>query len=345
MYISPGALHIHTHYSDGSGEISDIAHAAQQAGLEWIIITDHDTLEGRSEQGWYDRVLTLVDQEITPFHNHFLALNLEHVISNTLPPQQFIDQTYDAGGFGIIAHPDEQKYNDFKGIYRWDDWNINSPTRNAGRSMGIELWNFMSDWGEHLTPRNKEFLYAFPKRGISGPSKATIEWWDALNMAGKRTFGVWGVDVHAFLRPSPFGRLQVFPYRWAFGTLTTYLWLPERLSNNVTNAMRMVYGALAQGRSYMVNRLEGDCPNFEFFGFRGAERWLAGDIASLRQGPITVKIDLGVNATVRLIHNGQVKLQGNRAVLTTINDSGVYRVEASKKTLPWVFSNPLYVTR
>jgi hypothetical protein len=145
MYISPGALHIHTHYSDGSGNIPDIAYAAQQAGLEWIIITDHDTLEGRSEQGWYDRVLTLVDQEITPFHNHFLALNLEHVISNTLPPQQFIDQTYDAGGFGIIAHPDEQKYNDFKGIYRWDDWNINSPTRNAGRSMGIELWNFMSD--------------------------------------------------------------------------------------------------------------------------------------------------------------------------------------------------------
>jgi hypothetical protein len=76
-----------------------------------------------------------------------------------------------------------------------------------------------------------------------------------------------------------------------------------------------------------------------------AQRWFAGDIALLRQCLITIKIDLGVNATVRLIHNGQVKLQSNRALLTTINESGVYRVEASKKTLPWVFSNPLYVTR
>jgi hypothetical protein len=345
MHISPGALHIHTHYSDGSGTITDVARAAQQAGLEWIIITDHDTLDGRHEQGWYDRVLTLIDQEITPFHNHFLALNLDHVVSNTLLPQQFIDETYDSGGFGIIAHPDEQRYNDFKGIYRWDDWNINSPTRNSGRSVGIELWNFMSDWSEQLTPTNKEWSYLFPRSVLKGPTKATIEWWDSLNMAGKRTFGVWGVDVHAFLRPSPFGRLQVFPYRWAFHTLTTYLWLPERLSNNFTSAMRMVYGALAQGRSYMVNRLDGECPDLAFYAFRGAERWYAGDIASLRQGPITLKIDLGVNAEVRLIHNGQVKLQANRAILTTINESGVYRVEAVKKSLPWVYSNPMYITR
>jgi len=59
--------------------------------------------------------------------------------------------------------------------------------------------------------------------------------------------------------------------------------------------MRMVYGALAQGRSYMVNRLDGDCANLEFYAFRGAERWYAGDIATLRQGAITIKIDLGVN--------------------------------------------------
>ena len=117
------------------------------------------------------------------------------------------------------------------------------------------------------------------------------------------------------------------------------------MSNNFNTAMRMVYGALAQGRSYMVNRLEGDCTAFEFYAFRGAERWFAGDIASLRQGPITLKIDLGAKATIRLIHNGQVKLETNKPILTTINESGVYRVEAIKKSLPWVLSNPLYVIR
>jgi len=345
MHVSPGALHIHTHYSDGSGTVEAVAYAAQQAGLEWIIITDHDTLDGRPEQGWHSDVLTIIDQEITPFHNHFLAFNLDHVVSSALAPQQFIDHTYQNGGFGVIAHPDEQQYNDFKGLYRWDDWNVNSPTQSAGRSIGIELWNFMSDWGEHLTPRNKEFLYLFPRRGLSGPTKATLDWWDALNVAGKRTFGIFGVDAHAFLRPSPFGRLQVFPYDWTFRTLTNYLWLPEPLPSSTVQAMRMVYGALAQGRSYMVNRMDGDCPNLEFYAFRGAERWYAGDIASLRNGPVTLKINLGVNAPLRLIHNGQVRSEATRELLVNINESGVYRVESRKRALPWLYTNPIYITR
>lgn len=345
MHVSPGALHIHTHYSDGSGTIPDVCAAAQAAGLEWIIITDHDTLEGRFENGWHDQVLVVVDQEITPFHNHFLALNLEHVISSNQPPQAFIDQVYNNGGFGIIAHPDEQKYNSFKGVYRWDDWNVTMPTNSAGRSIGIELWNFMSDWGESLNSYNTLLNYVAPKQALRGPTKATIEWWDALNMTGKRAFGVFGVDVHAFLRSTPFGRVQVFPYQWMFGTLTNYLWLPERLPGNFAAALRMVYGALAQGRSYMVNRMEGDCPNVEFRAFRGAEHWYAGDIASLQAGPITIKVDLGVNALVRLIHNGQVMQETQRQLLVTVNTSGVYRIESYKSKLPWMMSNPLYITQ
>jgi hypothetical protein len=345
MHASPGAIHIHSQHSDGSGSIPHIARAARQAGIEWVIITDHDTLDGRADHGYIDGVLTLVDQEITPFHNHFLGLNLDRVISNTLPPQQFIDATYDAGGFGIIAHPDEQTYNEFKGLYRWDDWNINSPTNMSGRSTGIELWNFMSDWGEQVTPSNKEFLYTFPMRGLRGPTKATLEWWDALNIAGKRTFGIWGLNAHAYLRPSPFGRLQVFSYEWSFKTLTNYLWLPEKLPGNLNTAMRMVYGALAQGRSYMVNRMEGDCPNLEFVAFRGAERWYAGDIASLREGPITIKVALGTDASVRLIHNGTEILRGRSTLLTTINASGVYRIESTKTKTPWLMTNPIYITR
>lgn len=345
MHISPGALHIHSHYSDGSGTIPDICAAAQAAGLEWMIVTDHDTLEGRRESGWHDQVLVVVDQEITPFHNHLLAFNLEQVISSNQSPQAFIDKVYNDGGFGIIAHPDEQQYNKYKGVHRWDDWNINMPTNSAGRSIGIELWNFMSDWGESLNNYNVLYHYFSPKSGLRGPTKATIEWWDALNMAGKRAFGVFGVDVHAFLRSTPIGRVQVFPYQMMFGTLTNYLWLPERLPGNYAAALRMVYGAIAQGRSYMVNRMEGDCPNVEFRAFRGSAQWYAGDIASLNEGPITIKVDLGIQAPVRLIHNGKIIMQTQRQLLMTVNERGVYRIESYKSKLPWMMSNPLYITQ
>ena len=35
-------LHMHTTYSDGSGAHADLAQAAMQAGLDAIIVTDHN---------------------------------------------------------------------------------------------------------------------------------------------------------------------------------------------------------------------------------------------------------------------------------------------------------------
>jgi len=58
MHYIPGALHMHTTYSDGSGSVEDLARAARAAGLRWIIITDHDTLTGQRYQGWLDSPLT-----------------------------------------------------------------------------------------------------------------------------------------------------------------------------------------------------------------------------------------------------------------------------------------------
>src|SRR6266498_6012642 len=77
-----GALHMHTIYSDGTGTVEELARAARAAGLRWIIVTDHDTLEGQRFEGWIDGVLVIVDHEITPDRNHFLALNVDEVIDN-----------------------------------------------------------------------------------------------------------------------------------------------------------------------------------------------------------------------------------------------------------------------
>ena len=43
-----GAIHVHSNYSDGSGRVEDVISAAQTAGLDYLIITDHDKL--RPEQ-------------------------------------------------------------------------------------------------------------------------------------------------------------------------------------------------------------------------------------------------------------------------------------------------------
>lgn len=344
MYRYPGALHIHTIYSDGTGTVEHVVAAARKAGLRWIIITDHNTLDHRPHEGWHDDVLVIAGQEITPDHNHFLALNVDAVIDHSAPPQDFIDQVYARGGFGIIAHPDERVANSFKDIYRWDDWHVDGPRERAGRPVGIELWNVMSDWGEHLTPRTKELLFFLPHMGLSGPTPDVLAWWDRLNVAGRRTFGVGGVDVHAFKRRAPWGEVEVFPYEWMFRTLTNYVLLDAPLAPDAHAAMHQVYGALAQGRSYFVNRLDGDCPALVFHAARGAEQWGIGASPGLRDGPLTVVADTHADADVRLIRNGRIAAKGLRALRQTITKPGVYRLEGYRKGRPWLYTNPMYIT-
>src|SRR6266508_4049590 len=324
MYYYPGALHMHTIYSDGSGTVEDLARAARAAGLRWIIVTDHDTLEGQRFEGWIEGVLVIVDHEITPDRNHFLALNVDEVIDNTLAPQDFVDEVYARGGFGIIAHPDERTKNDFKDIYRWDDWNVNGPRERAGRPVGIELWNQLSDWGEHLTRRNKELLFFLPQLGMRGPTADTLAWWDRLNVAGKRTFGAGGVDVHALKRKAPWGEVEIFSYRWTFGTLTNYLLMPEPLAAEASVAIGQVYAALAEGRSYFLNRRDGACPKLTFHAQRGEEQFPIGASPSLCDGRLVAR--------------------SSRAFRHEVREPGVYRLEGHRKRRQWLFSNPIYVS-
>lgn len=342
-FCYPGAIHIHTTYSDGTGTFPEVIAAAREAGLRWMIVTDHDTLEGRPYAGWHDGVLVIVGHEITPDRNHFLALNVDAVVDNRQPPQDFLDEVYARGGFGIIAHPDERVRNSFKEIYRWDDWTVDGPRERAGRVVGLELWNLMSDWGEHLTDRNKVLLALRPRLGMSGPTPATLAWWDRLNMVGRRTFGIGGVDVHAFRHKAPWGPIEIFPYRWMFGTLTNYLLLPEPLSADAETATDQVYAALTGGRSYVINRLEGAAPAITFEARRGAEHFTMGDTAAIEAGPLLIEADVGADAYIRLIADGEVLTSAVRRLRQTIDRSGVYRLEGYWGGKPWLFSNPIYV--
>ncbi len=342
-FVYPGALHIHTTASDGSGSFPEVIAAAQAARLRWIIVTDHDTLAGRPYAGWHDGLLVIVGHEITPDRNHFLALGLDQVVANTQPPQQFIDEVYARGGFGIIAHPDERVKNSFKDIYRWDDWSVDGPRQRAGRPVGIELWNLMSDWGENLTPANRFLNFFVPALGLSGPTPATLAWWDRLNMLGRRTFGVGGVDAHAFKHRAPWGQIEVFPYKWTFETLTNYLLLAEPLDADPARATRQVLAALGEGRSYFVNRLDGPAPAIVFSASRGDERYTIGDSADSEPGPLLIEADVGRDAYVRLIADGEVLTSGVRRLRQSVAEGAVYRLEAYVGGKPWLFSNPIFV--
>lgn len=49
-----GACHIHTEYSEGSIPVSEVIKSAQEAGLDFVILSDHNTFLPKQDgwEGW-----------------------------------------------------------------------------------------------------------------------------------------------------------------------------------------------------------------------------------------------------------------------------------------------------
>ena len=74
-----GIIHCHSTYSDGTGTVPEIAAAARANDLDYLLLTDHDTLAAaqNGEEGWHGSVLLLVGAEVSPYRrNHYLAFGL-----------------------------------------------------------------------------------------------------------------------------------------------------------------------------------------------------------------------------------------------------------------------------
>ena len=45
LYLYPGIIHIHSKFSDGTGDIDEITKAAKKAGLTWVLIKEHNNID------------------------------------------------------------------------------------------------------------------------------------------------------------------------------------------------------------------------------------------------------------------------------------------------------------
>src|SRR5437764_8727096 len=98
-------VHLHSVHSDGTGTVDQIAAAGRRAGVDVVLLTDHDTLEAkrRGQEGWYGPVLLLVGEEVSPERrNHYLAFGLEEPIDHEgLDSAGIVRAVNEAGGFGF----------------------------------------------------------------------------------------------------------------------------------------------------------------------------------------------------------------------------------------------------
>ena len=341
-----GAIHIHSIYSDGSGEVTDIAGFAAESDLDFIILTDHNTLRALHEgfEGWYGKTLLLVGCEINDKENknHYLAFGVDETFSTRLPAKEYVKKVKESGGIGFLAHPNEKR-NSMKEHppYPWTEWDTEDFT-------GIEIWNHMSEWMEGLTEQNKYNYFMHPLRSIIEPPKETLQIWDHFNLK-RKVVGIGGIDAHAH-KVNLFGffELEVFPYKVLFKSIRTHILSKEKWEPSVNNALEVakknVYEALKEGKCFFSNFYHGNAKGFRFFAEDNGLIYEMGDSA-----PFNEKIKLKVStpsgdAEVRLIHNSNaVDSKHGADVEFPISGKGIYRVEVFKNKNAWIFSNHIRI--
>lgn len=341
-----GNLHVHSTYSDGTGTIEEIAGEAEKAGIDFVGVTDHDSLAGLKEgkEGWHGKVLVLIGMEIGTDHNHYLAWRINREVpDNQKSPQSVIDGVKAQGGIGFIAHPFETAcgFGDSCRAFTWEDWGVSGFT-------GICIWNFMSQWKGRVTDWPRALYYYVRRRSaVTGPDIQTLKAWDGFLAKGK-VVAVGGSDAHQILfGMGPFRR-RIFPYRYLFNTINTHILSDKPLTGDTKSDRKIIYTALEKGRCFVAYDLLASGRGFEFTGSTASQSVVMGDEINL-SGGVRLKIKVPRASHIRVIRDGVLWREGYGALhIYTAKKAGVYRVEALKKTLagrlrPWIFSNPIYV--
>lgn len=347
MYELVGAIHIHSIFSDGSGEIKEITGFANEAGLDYIVLTDHNTLRALHEgyEGWHGNTLLLVGCEINDKENknHLLAFGVNEAYSTRLPAKEYTRLVKENGGLGFLAHPHETR-NSMKEHppYPWVEWDTEDFT-------GIEIWNHMSEWMEGLTDQNKYNYFIHPLRSISSPPKETLRVWDELNQK-RRVVGIGGVDAHAHkVNLLGFFEVEVFPYKVLFKSIRTHVFVDSKIepssdTNDFVRAKNQVYNALHHGRCYISNYYHGDATGFRYFAEDGKQIYQMGDSLNL-SNKIKLRVSLpSISGTIKLFNNGNLigAIDGFDAEFS-VNEKGAYRVEVYINDNAWIFSNHIRI--
>lgn len=346
MFEYSGAIHIHSIFSDGTGEVPQIAKYADEVGLDFILLTDHNTLRAFDEgyEKWYGNTLFLVGCEINDKENknHYLAFGIEEAFTTRTPAKKYVAKVKEFGGIGFLAHPHEKRKHKEHPAYPWIEWDTEDFT-------GIEIWNHMSEWVENLTEENKYRSFLHPLKSIDKPPKETLKLWDELNLK-RKVVGIGGIDAHAHkYNLLGFMEVEIFPYKVLFKSIRTHILLEQALKKgksqkDIETAKWQIYDALKDGKCFVANDYVAESKGFRFYAEVNTKKYQMGDTVPANKN-ITIHILLpGVEGEIRLFRNGQsVDSESGMGAEFLIDKKGAYRVEVYHQNKPWIYSNHIRV--
>jgi hypothetical protein len=346
--VVSGAYHVHSNRSDGSGSLGDIASAAAEAGLQFVIVTDHGDATRRPERPQYLSGVLVIDAvEISTIEGHLVALGLKDASPFPLGAEarDAQEDVHRMGGWTVVAHPDSPH----AGL-RWRG--------GAVPVDGIEWLNADSEWRDERAGRLLQTLghYLFrPSESIASifdrPS-ASLKRWDEMSRR-RAVSGLAGVDAHARIgsedqnQKTPRTWLARPTYRDMFGTVSQAVMIAAPLTGDAAQDAASILDALRAGRSYSVVRAIASPAAISFSATDGTRTIGMGE--SLEgPGPFTITASVAEpsDATVLLFRDGEEVGRGSPSV--TFESTGApvnYRAEArlGRDAVPWIVTNMIRI--
>ncbi|MFC4022297.1 CehA/McbA family metallohydrolase [Oceanobacillus longus] len=165
-----GDLHMHSVHSDGSYTLQEIAAIALEKELDFIALTDHNTVSQNFTLPRYEDLIIIPGMELTTYKGHcnffgindpikdFRAVNNEELHSK-------VEEARSSGAKVSINHPHDPGC-----PWEWT-WNVN--------------YNWVEVWNGPWRPGNEK----------------TLDWWQEQLVNGNKITVIGGSDTH---RPDPY---------------------------------------------------------------------------------------------------------------------------------------------
>lgn len=346
-----GAFHIHTTRSDGRASVDDVARAAAQAGLQFLIVTDHgDGTRPPDSAQYRSGVLTLDSVEISTAGGHYIAVGLPQT---PYPlggePDTVVEDVRRLGGFGVVAHPTSPK----TGL-NWRD--------PALEFDAVEWLNADSEWRDESRMR----LLTSVARYLLRPSETlgslldrpddALALWDRASLQ-RQTVGLAGHDAHGRVSTGTVeeGRVSLglaFPdYVDLLRTFSLRVDLDRPFTGDAHADAELLLDALRAGRTFTAIDALAAPAAFQFEAIGPARTYSMGE-------RVLSNTSVELRAVAAAPPGTEIVLLANGRAVHTVTDEelryrveapGVYRVEVrlsgggGESPVPWIVSNPITV--
>jgi hypothetical protein len=330
-----GAYHVHTTRSDGQGTTGEVARAAKAAGLDFVVLTDHNDFTPPAP-AWVEGVLLVPGLEISTSAGHLVAFGMERPLegmSAWMPPGDAVRAVAAAGGTAVLAHPVQER----------NPWKDDESAREV---PGFELYSadtFFRHATSHPVSRLLPAAGAYlgnPGHGVMllvAPEPAPGERFLELSRERPRV-AFCAHDAHGL--PS---------YEAVFDSVAMYLppeRVPSPLPTDAGEAAARVSRALGSGHAVCAFRGLGEPAGFALEGLDPERREArVGDVLEVRlpgspeEGTVRVEV----------WGDGRLRPDGKSVELT---GAGVVRVEVwargpgrflGTEWRPWIVPSPVRV--